>query len=113
MSDLWNAMLHNDCVLCLRNTQEIIAGTVLNDKISHEVDRFKDLNKLEQTKTCELIFSIRYIEQLNSEKESIVQFSNFPIIYRNQKTITIMQHNYISEKLGNNGKPKRDADPAN
>ena len=24
-----------------------------------------------------------------------------------------MQHNYISDKLGNNGKPKRDADPAN
>jgi len=24
-----------------------------------------------------------------------------------------MQHNYISEKSGNNGKPKRDADPAN
>ena len=36
-----------------------------------------------------------------------------PIVYCNPKTITIMQHNYISEKLGNNGKPKRDADPAN
>jgi len=24
-----------------------------------------------------------------------------------------MQYNYISEKSGNNGKPKRDADPAN
>ena len=24
-----------------------------------------------------------------------------------------MQHNYILEKSGNNGKPKRDADPAN
>ena len=36
-----------------------------------------------------------------------------PIVLLQPKTITIMQHNYISEKSGNNGKPKRDADPAN
>src|SRR6218665_3096611 len=36
-----------------------------------------------------------------------------PIVLLQPKTITIMQHNYISDKLGNNGKPKRDADPAN
>jgi len=37
----------------------------------------------------------------------------FPIVLLQPKTITIMQHNYISERSGNNGKPKRDADPAN
>ena len=36
-----------------------------------------------------------------------------PIVLLQPKTITIMQHNYISEKSGNNRKPKRDADPAN
>jgi len=40
-------------------------------------------------------------------------FFQFQLFYCNPKTITIMQHNYISEKSGNNGKPKRDADPAN
>jgi len=42
----------------------------------------------------------------------IINFQ-FQLLYCNPKPITIMQHNYILEKLGNNGKPKRDADPAN
>jgi len=37
----------------------------------------------------------------------------FQLFYSNTKTITIMQHNYILEKSGSNGKHKRDADPAN
>src|SRR6218665_2281140 len=40
-------------------------------------------------------------------------FFPIPIVLLQPKTITIMQHNYISEKSGNNGKPKRYADPAN
>ena len=73
MSDLWNAMLHNDFVLCFRNTQEIISGTVLNDRISHEVDSFKNLNKLEQTKIRELICSFTSIEEFRAEKERILR----------------------------------------
>ena len=40
----------------------------------------------------------------------IANFLTNPIVYCNPKTITIMQHNYISDKFGNKGKPKSDAE---
>ena len=42
-----------------------------------------------------------------------VFFSQFQLFYCNPKTIAIMQNNYLLENSGSNGKPKRDANPAN
>ena len=73
LSDLWTAILHNDFVLCFRNTQEIISSTVLNDRISHEVDGFKNLNKLEQTKICESVCSFANVAELRAEQARILK----------------------------------------
>ena len=43
----------------------------------------------------------------------IIFFPIFQLYYCSTKTVTIMLHNYILEKSGSNGKPKRDAEPAN
>src|SRR6218665_4159897 len=64
--------------------------------------------------TVKMLSVIRIEEYSVIESLSLTHdFFQFQLFYCNPKTITIMQYNYISEKSGNNGQLKRDADPAN
>lgn len=76
MSDLWNAMLHNDFVFSFRNTHEIRSGTVLNDLISNVVDSFKILNRLEQKRICEVVRSFASVKEFRAETERILRDVN-------------------------------------
>src|SRR6218665_507699 len=76
ISDLWDAMLHNDFVLCFTNTEEALSGTDLNDRIADGIDRLKNLNKLAQTKARESIFSFTSVQEFRAEKDRLLREVN-------------------------------------